>query len=355
MKIVFLAPYPRGTAPSQRFRFEQYFGVLNEEKIHYSYYSFYSKWAYNTLYNENQKTKKILGVLSGYVLRFYHLLKCIRSDRIFIHRELSPLGPPVFEWILIEILRKKVIYDFDDAIWLSDKLPKNKWLNCLKWYPKVGFLCKRSHMVSTGNEYLAEYALQYNPNVIINPTTIDLAVTGEIKVGSTPPIVTIGWTGSHSTLKYLELVLTQLKTILKKNEFSKLLIVCNQKPDWEIEGMEFRYWDEETEWENIGSMDIGIMPLVDDPWANGKCGLKILQYFSLGIPALASPVGINRELIIPGENGFLCHNEDDWENYLNKLIQNPSLRESMGTAGKNLVEYHYSLNTNRDNFLRLLK
>ena len=355
MKIVFLAPYPKDTVPSQRFRFEQYFGFLKEKNITFTFYSFYTKWAFEALYSENQKLKIFLGTLSGYFLRCYHLLRCMGSDRILIHRELTPLGPPVFEWLLISIFGKKVIYDLDDAIWLSDKQWKNKWMEGLKWFQKISFLCKKSFRISAGNTYLAKYALAFNQRVILNPTTIDTSQTRHIIVTHRNDLVTIGWTGSHSTLKYLEWIVPLLQQFLLQHDHTRLLVICNRKPSWKINGMKFIYWNRSTEWEDLSQIQIGLMPLPDDPWTRGKGGFKILEYFSLGIPALASPVGINTRLIIPGETGYFCGNNRDWIHYLNLLIQNPTLRKSMGAAGKKLVEDQYSLKSNRDNFLRLFE
>lgn len=355
MRILFLAPYPFNTVASQRFRFEQYFNSLQKKGIAFGFYSFYTLWAYEVLYQKNQYIKKTLGIVTGYFRRCIHLFKCIQANYIMIHRELTPLGPPVFEWILIFTFGKKIIYDLDDAIWTSDKDPLKKRLNGLKWYPKVGFLCRNSYRISAGNHYLADYASRYHSRVTINPTTIDTSMTCHLNVRHQENIVTIGWTGSHSTLKYLELILGPLQQILIAIKQTRLLIICDEKPSWELKGMEFLPWNRTTEWNDLCRIQIGLMPLTDNPWTRGKCGFKILEYFSLGIPSLASPVGINADLVQHGRNGFLCNNDPEWIHYLDILIKHPPLRETMGMAGKKLVEDQFSLQSNLDTFLSLFE
>jgi len=354
MKIIFLAPYPPGKVASQRFRFEQYFTILKEKKIRYRFLGFYPSWSFEVLYREGHCLKKWLGTAAGYFRRLYHLLFCFQADYIMVHRELTPLGPPVFEWTLIFVLRKRIIFDFDDAIWISDELGRNKWLDALRYHrKKFNFLCRKSYRISAGNPYLARQAEKYHAKVTVNPTTLDTRLTRSLKTNHLKPTVTIGWTGSHSTLKYLEYALPVLKKILQRFRQTRLLIICNRKPVWELRGMEFIYWNKTTEWEDLSRIQIGIMPLPDNPWTRGKGGFKIMEYFSLGIPALAAPVGINKALINHGLNGFLCENESDWIHYLEKLIQDPSLRIKMGQAGRILVEERFSLESNLANFLDL--
>jgi hypothetical protein len=138
-------------------------------------------------------------------------------DFVFIHREAAPLGPPIFEWMLAKICRRKIIYDFDDAIWLTDRVHESWPLRTAKWRNKVAYICKWSYKVSCGNEYLCNFARRFSKSVVYNPTTIDtenLHNPTLHKVSNrSDDKVRIGWTGSHSTLKYLneiEFVLTKI-------------------------------------------------------------------------------------------------------------------------------------------------
>ncbi len=353
MKILFLAPYPFGEVASQRFRFEQYFRVLREENILFRFLSFYPLWTYRILYQTGHPLKKMAGVTIGYFKRIAHTLSSVHYDFVFIHRELTPAGPPVFEWIITHVLRKKIIYDFDDAIWLSDH-SENRFFEWLKDKDKVRKICSWSHKISCGNSYLSTFALQYNQKVFINPTTIDTEAIEPSNPEKNKQI-TIGWTGSHSTLVYLRPLLNTIERVLETFSHTRFLIICNKKPEWEFGNFDFIRWNKQSEWDDLSLVDIGIMPLTNDDWTRGKCGFKILQYFALGIPAIASPVGVNREIIQPGSNGFLCDKNEEWFDTISMLIKDDQLREITGRAGINTLKDHFSLTANRLNFLRLFE
>ena len=355
MKIAFFAPYPRNTVASQRFRFEQYFSALEKKGITCRHYPFYSRRAFNVLYRKGYFFKKFAGVMTGFIRRLVQILRSLESDITFVHREMAPLGPPILEWMLIIFFRKKIIYDFDDALWISDKPSKKGWLRKIRWNKKIAWICRKSYRISAGNAYLADFAARYNPSVIINPTTIDMSGIGNIRSAQNTDVVTIGWTGSHTTLKYLDAIREPLREILSQYKMTRLVIICNRRPEWELNNMTYVKWKETTEWEDLSRIQIGLMPLPDDPWTRGKCGFKILEYFAVGIPALASPVGINAQLIDNGKNGFLCEDENDWVKNLDQLIREPLLRSSMGETGRKLVEDKFSLNANLETFLSLFE
>src|SRR3989337_2964037 len=204
-KILFLVPYPLHESPSQRFRFEQYFGLLQSHGYSYTVRSFLNSGNWKTLFKPGETLVKIGTLTSGFVKRIIVLFTSPMYDFVFIHREVSPLGPPIFEWILAKLLRKKLIYDFDDAIWLTDRENESFMLKVGKWRSKVSLICKWSYKVSCGNEYLCNYAAKFNKNVVYNPTTVDTENLHNPslfkEIYSEQKRVRIGWTGSHSTLK----------------------------------------------------------------------------------------------------------------------------------------------------------
>ncbi|CAN5919793.1 hypothetical protein BH24BAC1_BH24BAC1_38200 [soil metagenome] len=169
MKVLFVVPYPEGTAPSQRFRFEQYFPALAERGIQYEVHTFLDRGTWAILYKPGHTLQKAGGILKGFARRIGLLFRVPGFDVVFLHREASPIGPPVFEWFIGQVLRKKIIYDFDDAIWLPNTSDTNKLAAGLKWHQKVGRICGWAWKVSCGNRYLQEYALQFNPQAIVNP------------------------------------------------------------------------------------------------------------------------------------------------------------------------------------------
>lgn len=296
-------------------------------------------------------------LLKGFSKRLLVIPAIIPADYVFIHRETTPIGPPVFEWLIAKVLHKKIIYDFDDAIWLTDKINESKIERLIRWRSKVASICKWSYRISCGNEYLANYARQFNPNVVINPTTIDtenLHKPGVVPKENTNKI-TIGWTGSHSTLKYLKEIEVALQHLIKKYPHVQVLVIADRKPDLQINNLIYLRWSKETEAEDLLKIDIGIMPLPDDEWSKGKCGFKALQYMGMEIPCVASPVGVNKKIIDHGINGLLAEDEQEWIENLEYLINTPIAREQLGKAGRKKVVDNYSVLSNSLNFLSLFE
>jgi glycosyltransferase involved in cell wall biosynthesis len=354
MKIAFVCPYPLDKAPSQRFRFEQYFQTLSEAGVQYDFYSFLSNHFWNNLYASKGILVNIRMLFAGFLKRFLLLLKISRYDYVFIHREATPIGPPVFEWLIAKVFQKKIIYDFDDAIWLTDKVRESLLERLIRFRSKVELICKWSYAVSCGNEYLCQYARLFANRVVLNPTTVDTdkLIPSELHGKKNHNQVVIGWTGSHSTLKYLkelELVFVQLRTTYPE---VKILVIADKKPQTNLQ-INFIFWNGASEAEDLARIDIGVMPLPDDEWAKGKCGLKALQYMALGIPAVISPVGVNSQIVKNGVTGYLCKTPDEWIVALEKLIVDGALRHSLGVQGRAFVQDHYSVRSNKKLFLSL--
>ncbi len=350
--IIFLCPYPQGGAPSQRFRFEQYLHLLKENGFSYRVEGFLDEKTNDILYQPGHQLRKIMGVLRGFVRRLLLLPASSKAAYVFIHREATPVGPPFMEWIIAKVLKKKIIYDFDDAIWLSDTSGVNRFMVKLKWQQKVASICRWSYKVSGGNAYLGEFGRQYNQQVVLNPTTIDTKNHHNQRKNQEDPPLTIGWTGSHSTMKYLHEIEDVLQKLERQYDF-RFVVISNRPPDMKLSNLSFIPWKETTEVDDLLQLHIGIMPLPNDPWAKGKCGFKALQYLALGIPALVSPVGVNTKIVEHGVNGYICNNEAEWYSYLAKLLEDSKLRTSLGQAGRKKVEEEYSVNANAENFLGL--
>ncbi len=358
MKLLFLYPYPLYQAPSQRFRFEQYLTVLKSHGVTCICQSFWDNKTWNVLYYRSHYFIKMTGILKGFFRRLSIVLRYRKVDIVFIHRECLPIGPPLIEWIIARVLKKKIIYDFDDAIWLPNTSNENALASFLKQHGKVKSICRLSFKISCGNLYLKEFAEKFNPFAIVNPTTIDtthLHNPARYNVQKRQDIITIGWTGSHSTLKYLNILLPVFKKLESKfpNQW-RLLIIADKPPDLNLGSIEFKQWSKETEIEDLLQLDIGIMPLPDDEWAKGKCGFKALQYLALEIPALVSSVGVNKSIVDHGINGYLCTTENEWLYYLEELLFDESLRKNMGRDGRKKIISNYSVLSNSSNFLDLL-
>jgi glycosyltransferase involved in cell wall biosynthesis len=358
--ILFVVPYPKGESPSQRFRFEQYLSTLQANDFSLRVCAFWSVQTWRILYKSNYPIKKATGILVGFVKRFFQLIILVpRADYVFIHREATPIGPAWFEGIAVKVFRKKIIYDFDDAIWLPNTSQENRLASKLKWHSKVESICKWSYVISCGNKYLYDYAKQFNTRVVLNPTTIDTkklhnTILYPQKIKSNLRI--IGWTGTHSTLKYLNHILPAIQSLEQKfpGQF-KFVVIADRRPVFKLSSLHYIQWSKETEVQDLLQFDIGLMPLTDDVWAKGKCGFKALQYMALNIPCLASPVGVNSAIIDEGVNGFLCSTLTQWEENIEGLLNNDTLREQMGEKGREKVLSYYSVESNSSNFLSLFE
>ncbi len=354
MKILFLIPYPLKEAPSQRFRFEQYFSLLDKKGI-WRVQSFLNSQNWRTFYNSGNTLGKISALLNGFGKRCYILLYVHRYDFVFIHREAAPIGPPAFEWIIAKVFKRKIIYDFDDAIWLTDKLNEHPLEKIIRNRGKVGEICKWAHKISCGNEYLCNYARRFNNNVVLNPTTIDTTLHQPAAKNpfTANDQIKIGWTGSHSTLKYLSALSETFKKLQEKYPQLIIKVIADRPPQLDIADMNFVKWNKLSEIKDLNDIDIGIMPLPDDEWAQGKCGFKALQYMALEIPSVVSAVGVNTKIIDDGVDGFTCQSKEEWITKLKLLIENAELRNKIGKQGRLKVEKSYSVSSNSAKFLSL--
>jgi glycosyltransferase involved in cell wall biosynthesis len=271
-------------------------------------------------------------------------LKQIKNfDLVYIYNEAAMMGPAFVE-NYISMKGVPFVFDFDDAIFLRYTYisPVSRYLRLLKFPRKTGVICELAAHVIAGNAYLADYASRFNKHVTIVPSTVDTnSYTIEnSKPHSEPPV--IGWTGSYSTVQYLDNLRGTLQRLARRERFKLRVIGV---PSYRLDGVEVEAipWNSETEVADLRAIDIGIMPLSDDEWTRGKCGMKALQYMALGIPCVCSPVGVNPTIIRDDENGLLATTENQWLDQLTRLLHSTSLRERLGKAGRATVEAEYSM------------
>ena len=228
----------------------------------------------------------------------------------------------------------------------------NKFFSFIKCYSNSKLIAKWSYKVSCGNAYLCDFAAFYNTQVIYNPTTIDTVnYHNKIKDHSNSKLV-IGWTGSHSTIRYLDDLLPVFEKLEKKYDF-ELRVIADIAPEFKLKSLVFVPWNKNTEIADLMAFNVGIMPLQNDKWAQGKCGFKALQYMALGIPALVSPVGVNTRIVDDGINGFICTTNEDWYANLELLLNDKMMLKTMAEKTRKKIEQHYSVTSNTDNFIEL--
>ena len=339
MRLLAIIPSVYDTNPSQRFRIEQWEPLLRRRGVEVSFRPFESEELHAVLHEPGRVVPKLRHVASAFARRASELRDLRRFDAVYVLREMALLGPPLFErWIA----RAGVpfIFDFDDAVFVPYVSPANGYLSYLKFPGKTRTICRLAAHVMAGNSYLADYARQVSERVSIVPTTIDTAkyAAGE-REANDPPV--IGWSGSYSTAQHLDTLRGALRRLARAERFRLRVIGA---PGYRVEGVEVEAtaWRAETEVEDLRRIDVGVMPLPDEPWSRGKCGLKALQYMALGIPTVCSPVGVNTEIIRGGENGHLASTEDEWVEKLSRLLRSADERRRLGRAGRATVEAHYA-------------
>jgi glycosyltransferase involved in cell wall biosynthesis len=351
--VLILCAHRPKRSPSQRYRFEQYLPLLEESGFTFTFSYLLDEKDDRLFYSAGNFSRKVLILLKSVFIRFRDLFRFKKFDIIFIQREASFLGTSFFEKRAFKS-GARVIFDFDDSIWLADTSPGNKkW----EWIKKPGKFFRNvayAHLVIAGNSYLVEKAKPNNKHVIIIPTTIDTSLHFPKPEFRNKNVLTIGWSGSISTVKHFELllpVLIKIKTKYGNKIKFKLLGDSYYKND--LLSVESIPWTEETEVNELNSFDIGLMPLPDDAWANGKCGLKGLSYMACGVPTIMSAVGVNKEIVQNGVNGFLANTDEEWVDKLCLLIENETLRKEMGMAGRNRVIEKYSVEANKDRYFEV--
>ncbi|PYQ52780.1 MAG: group 1 glycosyl transferase [Acidobacteria bacterium] len=339
MRVLAWVPQELDTSPGQRFRIEQWAPLLRREQIELVWSPFLGEALGRALKTSGHVGAKAGGVLRALAARMREAWRAKEFDLVYIFREGALLGPALAE----RILRRAGVpwvFDFDDAVWVRYVSPANSYLSYLRFPGKTAFLVRHARQVMAGNAYLRDWAGRFNPSVSVVPTTIDTDTYRPVPPREGGPPV-IGWTGSYSTEKYLELVRPALERLRRRRAF-RLVVVGGGAFRADGVEVEHRPWRARTETADLADLDIGLMPLPDAEWERGKCGLKALQYMALGLPVVVSPVGVNAEIVRDGESGVLARTAEQWEEALERLLADADLRRRMGRAGRATVERAYS-------------
>lgn len=353
-KILFIASHRLNRSPGQRFRWEQYMPYLRDKGFQCDFEYMISPEDDKILYSPGNLFNKGLVFLKCWIKRYKDTLKARDYDIVFVQREAFMTGSVYFEK-RFKKTGAKMVFDFDDSIWLPNISEANKLFAFLKNAEKTSELIAMSDLIFAGNEYLANYARQFNKNVAIIPTTIDTNEYKPEKEARDPNKVTIGWSGSITTIQHFKYAIPFLEKIKDKyGSRVEIKVIGDGNYVNERLGIKGIAWTKERELIELNTFDIGIMPLPDDLWAKGKCGLKGLQYMALEIPTIMSPVGVNCEIIKDGVNGFLAGADEEWVAKTSILIENAELRSKVGKAGRQTVIDHYSIEAQKANYHTLL-
>lgn len=344
MKVLAFVSKRLGVSPGQRFRIEQWAPHLAARhgiEIHYAVFE--SPALTDLLYRPGHRAKKAALLLRDTWRRRRAVLDARRYDAAFVFREVALMGPPVYERAL-RAMGVPYVLDFDDAIWLPGQGGGiNGAFTALRFPEKTKAIARGASAVTVGNSHLAEWARDFCSDVTVVPTTIDLSRFTLQPPRSDGDAFVVVWTGSFSTLRYLELIRRPLERLGRERRV-ELRVICDRPLDPPIAGVKTTFvpWSAASEAADLGGGDVGIMPLDDTPWSRGKCACKALQYMAVGRPTVLAPVGVNRDVVQHGVNGLFASTEDEWLTHLRALAEQPRLRESMAAAGRTTVEGGYS-------------
>ena len=352
MRVLFFTIFPEINAGS-RYRVHKYLTYLKKENIEYIVCPPMSNTLFQYLYQTNSLIKKILFYLITYLTRIKDLIKVSKYDIIFIHQGLCYLGPPILEYLVIK-LNPYVIYDIDDANFTKPHFSSGLGV---RYYDKnrVGKICRWSRQVIASVEYIKQYVETFNSNVVVIPTSIDSTryTLKNYSQRQNGPII-IGWVGTSSGLSYVR-DLEDVFQELSKSYKIKLKIISSEPI--KMRGVEIVNckWTLENEINDLQSLEIGIMPLHDTAFEQGKGGFKLIQYMGVGVPVVCSPVGINNEIVADGTNGYLADTNDDWFKKLSLLIENETLRERLGKKGRESIKDKFTVEANAAKFIEIIK
>jgi glycosyltransferase involved in cell wall biosynthesis len=330
VKILFLTSGPR--VPSTRFRVLQYLPRLRAAGhlciVAHSRPEKYEHWSLIG-FRASQRARRLSRWLDVQRARWG------RFDVVFLERELFNDPTADYEHQFRRVA-KRMVLDVDDGIFLT-------------WPDKFAKTAAMVDCVIAGSDLLAAECRRHTSRVAVVPTCVDLDRYPQ-KVHDERFRPTIGWTGTSSNLPYLTSIAGPLEQLARTREFG-VGVISNEEairqlpsiPGVSVSGIP---WHDATEGRDLLAFDLGVMPLPDEPWARFKCGLKLIQYMAAGLPVVASPVGVNPQILCEGQTGFLASTSDEWVVALEKLVTDVALRKRLGEAGRAVVQSRYSIAAN---------
>jgi glycosyltransferase involved in cell wall biosynthesis len=325
------------TGPSDRYRIRQLLPHLRKHRIYledeclHEKESLSLKLAKLGISPRHVAPLYAIGLARDIQKRLRSLTKQRRFDLVWIQRNILPAA----EW-LIKLVRKPMILDIDDAVWLGGAFAASRYR----------FLARRVDEIIVGNQSLHAWFTHYNQHISTIPTSVDVTRFSQSSNRNTGTF-RIGWLGTWGNLEYVKDIAGPLRTFLESERGVELVIISDKLPNSLLENIpqrkvKFVQWTENIEFRIADEFDIGIMPLPDSEWTRGKCAFKLLQYLAAGIPAVASPVGLNAEVLKASGGGIAAVDADQWYSAFSALREHEELRRAYGCKGRTFIEQHYS-------------
>lgn len=342
MRVGYLALQAPGLSPSQRYRVEAFAGRLRAHGIRISYDWVLDAADLRVFYGRAPLAHKAAVAARALVRRLGSLATRPAPDIWLVQREAFFLGNHWAEWLASR--RAPVVFDFDDAIWIRAVSAANSRYAWLKNVDKVARITALADTVVAGNRYLADWAAGHAARVQVVPTCVDTDHFRPPPARAADGPVVIGWSGSPSTIEHLKPLLPVLERVTRHfGPRVSVRVMGDPSFAYEPMGLRGEAWTPDAELALLQRMDIGLMPLPDDAWTRGKCGLKGLVAMAVGAATVMSPVGVNTTIVRHGENGFLAAGDDEWFDVLSRLVDDAELRARVTAAGRQTVVDDYSV------------
>ena len=348
--VLLLTKYARNGA-SSRYRSFQYLPYLEEAAFDCTVSPLFDE---SYLEHKYRAGRARLGdVVSAFLRRLRALLGAGKDDLVMIEYEVFPYLPALAErWLNWRGI--PYVVDYDDALFHQYDHNARAWIRGLLGN-KIARVMKGARLVTAGNNYLADYARRAGAEQVeIIPTVIDLERYPKSENRPENEVFTIGWIGSPSTAKYVEQIAPALAAVCVDGK-ARVRLIGSGEVDLPGVPYEVLPWLEADEVSQLQQLDVGIMPLPDSPWEQGKCGFKLIQYMACGLPVVASPVGVNAEIVEEGKSGYLATTHVEWVAALNRLLDTREHSVAMGATGREKIESCYSLQVTAPRLVQILR
>jgi glycosyltransferase involved in cell wall biosynthesis len=349
LRILALTRYER-LGSSSRVRFYQYYPYLRQHEIEIVNAPFFEDTYVSNLYSGHRTS--LQAALRAYLKRLSVLTHTSSFDLIWVEKELLPWFPAIFE-TLLQKLHVSYVVDYDDAVFHRYEMHPNFLVRTLLKH-KIDHVMCHANLVIVGNEYLADRAIKAGAcNVEYLPSVVDVSQY-EVKEPDSDAPFRIGWIGSPVTAPYLTLIQEAMSELSRESDVHLVLIGAGNFQPFPHIPTEALPWSEDIERRLSQKFDVGLMPLVDGPFERGKCGYKLVQYMASALPVIASPVGVNQQIVEPQVNGYFAHTSTDWLTALRELRDSVQKRKMMGQRGRQKAEQMYNLQGTAPKLLSLL-
>lgn len=341
LKVLLLTRYPLEGA-SSRYRVHQYLPALKSLGVQCTVQSFMDEGMYQLSFSPGRTITKAGMTLRATVLRLRALLGWRSYDVIYMQRELFPFGPP---WVERWLHRRGAVmlFDYDDALFIKKPSRYNPIATLLRSPSKTINIFRLVDCVVAGNDWLRDRAISEGGRAVTIEVAEDTQRIAMHEPHSNQRPITVGWLGSKSTVKYLRLIEPVLQDMALTHPGLRFEIVGGG--EFEMDGVPWEHteWSLESELDALQRFDIGLMPLPQEDWANGKSGGKARTYMAAGVVPVCQNIGYNRQLIRHNETGFLCTSAPQWRETLELVLGDASLRQRVALAARADVERRFSL------------